>query len=104
MYARDRRVRNRNRRQLVEYLLEHPCVDCGEADPVVLDFDHMRDKRCNVSLLTHSTATWTRILEEISKCEVRCANCHRRRTAERANTFRHRFMQELADASGRVDQ
>lgn len=99
MYARERRIRNRNRRQIVEYLLEHPCVDCGEADPVVLDFDHMRDKLCNVSFLTHTTATWARILEEISKCEVRCANCHRRRTAERADSFRHRFMRELVDAS-----
>lgn len=95
MYAREREFRDRNRRLLVEYLLEHPCVDCGEADPIVLDFDHVRDKRCNVSLLVNTSTRWETILEEIAKCEVRCSNCHRRRTAERGDSFRHRYMQDL---------
>jgi hypothetical protein len=72
--------RDQVRRFLWDYLLQHPCVDCGEADPVVLDFDHVRGvKRKEVSkLVTASTKT---LLEEIAKCDVRCANCHRRRTA-----------------------
>lgn len=57
MYARERDLRDRNRRLLVEYLLDHPCVDCGESDPVVLDFDHVRDKRRNVSFLVHTVCT-----------------------------------------------
>jgi hypothetical protein len=75
--------RERNRKLLVAYLLEHPCIDCGERDPVVLDFDH-RDpslKRLEVTRLA-ARKPWQAVLNEIAKCDVRCANCHRRRTAE----------------------
>lgn len=68
------------REALWEYLLVHPCVDCGEKDPIVLEFDHLRDKKKNISSLTND-ATLKKVLEEIAKCEVRCANCHRRKTA-----------------------
>ena len=70
------------------YLDVHPCVDCGERDPLVLDFDHRSDKIAEVSVLVGRGADWTTIAEEIAKCEVRCANCHRRRTAERAGGYR----------------
>ncbi len=63
------------------YLREHPCVDCGETDIVVLDFDHRNDKEFEISKMVCNGAPWTRILTEIQKCEVVCANDHRRRTA-----------------------
>ena len=66
------------------YLSSHPCVDCGESDPIVLDFDHLSDKIAQVSSLRRNS-TLERVKLEIAKCEVRCANCHRRKTAERAN-------------------
>jgi hypothetical protein len=75
--------RNRNRAQLTKYLLEHPCIDCGETDLRVLDFDH-RDpsiKSYNIGRLTNgSHCSWKKILTEISKCDVRCSNCHRKKT------------------------
>lgn len=80
---RVRAHRELNRALILEYLRAHPCVDCGETDPVVLDFDH-RDpaaKRLEVSRLANSK-TWPQVLREIEKCDVRCASCHRRRTAE----------------------
>ena len=65
-----------------EFLIEQACVDCGEADPIVLEFDHVRGtKQDNVSTLIGRAFSWKRILEEVAKCEVRCANCHRRKTA-----------------------
>jgi hypothetical protein len=72
---------------LVEYLRDHPCADCGEDDPVVLEFDHLRDKKFAISSGIRERA-WQSVLDEIAKCEVVCANCHRRRTAQRGGFAR----------------
>lgn len=77
--------RRRLMKVVVDYLLKHPCVDCGEADIMVLDFDHLGNKTKAVSAMLRDNGNKKRILEEIAKCEVRCANCHRRKTAERGN-------------------
>ena len=65
---------------IVAFLREHPCVDCGENDPLVLEFDHQRDKEFDIALGLREK-NWDAVLAEIEKCEVVCANCHRRRTA-----------------------
>ncbi len=93
---RKRLLRERNKRWLLAYLLGHPCVDCGERDPIVLDFDHLRDKRLNISALANRGARWEVVLSEIEKCEVVCANCHRRRTCARAEGLRFRILRALA--------
>lgn len=89
--ATDDAKREARRRQNVEaifrYLLTHPCVDCGEADPVVLEFDHVYgEKRMPVSHMLGSYS-WASIMAEVEKCEVRCANCHRRKTATQLAWF-----------------
>jgi hypothetical protein len=89
IHLRSRKIAGEMKRLLYEYLLEHPCVDCGEADPVVLEFDHLRDKIANVSALAASGSGWPEILAEIAKCEVVCASCHRRRTCKTARSFRY---------------
>jgi len=65
-----------------EYLLAHPCVDCNEKDPIVLQFDHQRDKEFDISTMTRRGLSLTRLKKEVEKCEVRCANCHMRRTVK----------------------
>lgn len=89
--ARNVRVKEQMRRRMAEYLRDQACVDCGEDDLRVLEFDHLRDKTMEVSVLVARGHSWERILEEIAKCEVVCANCHRRRTHDRANTYRSRM-------------
>lgn len=73
------------------YLEAHPCVDCGEADPIVLEFDH-RDqstKLHNVANLITGMGKMAILITEIEKCDVVCANCHRRRTHSRGQyTYR----------------
>jgi len=67
---------------LNEYKMKCGCVDCGyNESPHALDFDHLRDKKFGLSY--SMTRPMQAILEEISKCEVVCANCHRIRTHER---------------------
>ena len=74
--------------RLFAYFAEHPCVDCGETDPVVLQFDHVRgEKAGNVGSMVAGGYPWSRIEAEIAKCEVRCANCHWRRTAKQFNWY-----------------
>jgi hypothetical protein len=71
-------------RYISEYLSKNPCIDCGEDDIVVLEFDHVRgEKRESISILKRSSLK--AVIEEIKKCEVRCANCHRRKTAKQFN-------------------
>jgi hypothetical protein len=71
------------RAYVVEYLQSHPCVDCRESDPIVLEFDHVRGtKRGDVAQMIRACSL-ERVKEEIAKCDVRCANCHRRATAKR---------------------
>lgn len=83
--------RERNRRKLLEYLADKSCVDCGETDRVVLELDHVRgEKNFNIGSMV-SMFSWQRIAAELEKCEVRCANCHRRKTARDFKWFRGNF-------------
>lgn len=79
----------RNQQIAFDFLLENPCVDCGEKDPVVLDFDHVRGMKDRaIGLLIRRGSSVKRLMDEIAKCEIRCANCHRRKTAKDFSWFR----------------
>lgn len=60
------------------------CVECGESDPRILEFDHVGPKRASLAELANSGASKRLIEDEISQCELVCVNCHRRRTGSRA--------------------
>jgi len=81
-WGRKRCPRKDVNREIDEYLRSHPCVDCGESDPVVLDFDH-RDGVEKIETISGLRARGRReqLFAEIAKCDVRCSNCHSRRTA-----------------------
>jgi hypothetical protein len=68
---------------VLSHLRVHPCLDCDEADPVVLEFDHMGAKRADISTLVRRGVLEPVLAAEVARCDVVCANCHRRRTARR---------------------
>ncbi len=76
---------------IVDYLIKHPCIDCGESDPRVLEFDHIKDKTREIGIMLMHHATITSLNREILKCVVRCANCHRRRTAITFGWYKHKL-------------
>ena len=87
---RNKTLRNKANLYLQGYLSKNPCVDCGESDITVLEFDHTGKipKFKAVSHLIRARSSLEQIQKEISKCEVRCANCHRRKTAKDFNWFK----------------
>ena len=88
VYERQQKVINDGRQFVWDYLLTHPCVDCGESNPVVLEFDHVRGrKKFNVSAMAGQGYSIATIEKEIAKTEVRCANCHRIKTSREGLVF-----------------
>lgn len=79
------KARIRNKEFINNYLLNNPCVDCGEKDIIVLEFDHVRGIKINNVSTGASQLAWSikKLQKEIDKCEIRCANCHKRITHKR---------------------
>lgn len=83
----------RNKEFLNKFKLEKGCLDCGYKDnAIALDFDHLDDKKFNLSILAKRYVSINSLKEEINKCEVVCSNCHRVRTEKRR-------MAKLVDAT-----
>jgi hypothetical protein len=80
------KTKQQYKKRLADIKIASGCVDCGESNHIVLDFDHIRDKKYNVSRMIHDGFSWAAIKKEIEKCEVVCANCHRIRTYNRLTT------------------
>lgn len=86
--AQSVRTRVERRAWLDALKVERGCTDCGySAHPRALDWDHVgTDKVGDVGRLAHNRIAMPRLLAEIAKCEVVCANCHRIRTWRRERT------------------
>jgi 5-methylcytosine-specific restriction endonuclease McrA len=89
LYKAQKRHRIRIRGQILDFLSTKECVDCGEKDPVVLEFDHKDPdvKFKPISKMLSGHYGWDTITIELNKCEIRCANCHRRKTYLEQGSF-----------------
>ena len=77
----NREYRTKIKQTLKELKESEPCTDCGNYFPhYVMDYDHQRDKVIGVSAAITQGWSLKKIMEEIEKCELVCANCHRERT------------------------
>lgn len=87
------RMKGRKITFLLDYLLQHPCIDCGETDIRVFDFDHKdrSTKKEGVGNLMRGGRSIDLVIEEVSKCEVRCANCHRKKTQDEIKSWKSRI-------------
>lgn len=74
-------------RKILDFLLHHPCKKCGESNPLKLTFHHIdaKTKSFNIGECKRRYMKWSKIQEEIDKCEVLCANCHHELTAMENN-------------------
>jgi hypothetical protein len=86
--------RERNREYVIHQKAERDnrCMDCHRVFPYfVLDFDHREDQEKFNSLSKMVSSKWrlARLDEEIQKCDLVCANCHRVRTHERGYVNQH---------------
>lgn len=89
--------RHESRKRVFEILQGKSCVDCGENDLVVLDWDHVRGKKlAGIARMIMNGHSWAKIQLEMLKCEVRCANCHRRKTAREQGWVKLRAKAEVA--------
>lgn len=95
-------VRKRAHSYLGPYLLNHPCVDCGETDIMVLEFDH-RDRKMkdgDISRIIQKGSTLDRLVKEIEKCDIRCANCHRRKTQLENGSWKLEYIKSTHSSTG----
>lgn len=91
IHANSKRYEHILREFVYEYLSTHPCIDCGETNIVVLEFDHLENKLYAISNLLRLGAKLGRLEAEIAKCEVRCSNCHTIVEAERHDHWKLRW-------------
>ena len=72
--------------QVCRRIREHPQAS---RDPEILEFDHRGNKVASVARLAWSEVALEKLSAEMAKCEVRCVNCHRRRTAQERGHYRY---------------
>lgn len=85
--------------EILRHLETHPCVDCGESDVLVLEFDHRADKTAGIARIANR-GRFKDLEAEIQKCDVRCANCHRRKHLK--GSYRELSVQFLLSELDRV--
>lgn len=90
---RNKKLKDKLRHQMMQYLSDKSCVICGVSDPRILEFDHINPKMKSFSISRAITnvLSWETILNEIEKCQVLCANCHKIKTAEENDWYRHTY-------------
>ena len=71
---------NKRRKEIRDYILSKKvkCSSCDETHQACLDFHHLQDKKIDISIIQRHMWSNDKIDEEINKCVVLCANCHRK--------------------------
>ena len=87
---RNQMTRIRKKKYIYDYLSSHPCEQCWESRPVVLEFHHIDATQKEYDLSDMYRYSIKRIQHEIDKCQVLCSNCHKIVTAK--ERWRYSFL------------
>lgn len=96
-YAKYRKILHQRQAAFIRWLRKGRCLDCAVYYDA-LEFDHIRGpKDMNIGHLRKNQRRppWTRLIEELMKCERVCSSCHKKRTAERGSAWRPPAWQQL---------
>lgn len=86
-------IRNSNQHLVAEYLFNSTgCKDCGEKDIRCLEFDHLDPSIKDFNISDGYLKSKEDLVKEMSKCDILCANCHRKRTATFYLYYRHKYL------------
>lgn len=78
IFREKKQRRRKSRKDLIDSFRSKGCSNCDEKDPVCLDFHHIDPKTKKFSIGSASLAPYKDLMEELQKCIVLCANCHRK--------------------------
>lgn len=84
------------KKQELQAILGSKCAHCGEVDPIVLEFDHIDPATKTMVISMSYNKPMEILVEEIKKCQLLCANCHKRKTwqsggfSPKIREFRHK--------------
>lgn len=74
---RRKQTRDKYKKRWQAYKNTLSCSECGENRPGTLDFHHIENKDHELANMVARQYSWNKLMEEIAKCIVLCANCHR---------------------------
>lgn len=94
IYKAKRKKLEKNQQRFYQFLAISSCAHCGDSNPLVLECDHLSDKKLGIStLLAHYS--WDAIEKELTKCQILCASCHSIKTHKENNSYRYRYYMGL---------
>lgn len=72
-------LRKKNQDWLLNFKKDGKCSKCGNDDYRVLEFHHLdsKEKDFSISHMRNNSFSLEKIKQEIKKCAILCANCHR---------------------------
>lgn len=79
--------------EFYKWLSNKSCMDCGNDDIRVLEFDHLENKEFNLSAKIGGRKLES-LMDEINKCDIVCSNCHKIRTSVRGNWYKNKFIMQ----------
>ncbi len=76
---------------VLKFLLENPCVQCREKDVLLLEFDHLRNKKFIIAELVCGGFSIKSLQKEMKKCQILCVACHRKKSMKNSKSYKYLY-------------